>query len=126
MVCMALHQHFTVIAHRGDSSAAPENTLQAFDAAVQQGFCNFETDCQLTSDGAVLLVHDEQLGRVNDGQGAVAEHTLAQLEQLDAGSWFAASFAGARMPTLQQVLERYKGKAHIHLVSPACSSTGPC
>ncbi|WIA15009.1 hypothetical protein OEZ85_001712 [Tetradesmus obliquus] len=112
---MEAQQYFTIIAHRGDSSAAPENTVQAFDAALQQGFRNFETDCQLSSDGAVVIVHDEKLGRVNDGTGAVAEHTLAQLQQLDAGSWFGAAFAGARMPTLQQLLQTYKGKAHIHL-----------
>jgi glycerophosphoryl diester phosphodiesterase len=93
--------------------------VQAFDAALQQGFHNFETDCQLSSDGQVVIVHDEQLGRVNDGTGAVADHTLAQLQELDAGSWFAAAFAGARMPTLEQLLERYHGKAHMHLVSPA-------
>jgi hypothetical protein len=114
---MYAQKHFTIIAHRGDSSAAPENTVQAFDFALQQGFCNFETDCQLSSDGAVVIVHDEQLGRVNDGTGKVADHTLAQLQQLDAGSWFGAAFAGARMPTLQQLLERYKGRSHIHLVS---------
>lgn len=122
---MEAQQYFTIIAHRGDSSAAPENTVQAFDAALQQGFRNFETDCQLSSDGAVVIVHDEKLGRVNDGTGAVAEHTLAQLQQLDAGSWFGAAFAGARMPTLQQLLQTYKGKAHIHLVSSLCCCSGP-
>jgi glycerophosphoryl diester phosphodiesterase len=120
---MSAQNQFTIIAHRGDSSAAPENTVQAFDTALNKGFCNFETDCQLSSDGAVIIVHDEQLGRVNDGTGAVADHTLAQLQQLDAGSWFGAAFAGARMPMLQQLLETYKGRAHIHLVSWDCPST---
>jgi glycerophosphoryl diester phosphodiesterase len=120
---MSAQKNFTIIAHRGDSSVAPENTVQAFDTAMQQGFCNFETDCQLSSDGAVVIVHDEQLGRVNDGKGAVADHTLAQLQQLDAGGWFGAAFVGARMPKLQQLLERYKGRVHIHLVSWDWGST---
>lgn len=110
-------QSFTIIAHRGDSSTAPENTLAAFDRALQQHFPHFETDCQLSSDGIVVIVHDEQLGRVNNGTGAVSDHTLEQLKQLDAGSWFDTAFAGLRVPTLGELLDRYCGRAHIHLVS---------
>jgi len=107
---------FTVIAHRGDSANAPENTMAAFDAAVQQGFLHFETDAQLTADGQVVILHDEQLGRTNNGSGTAAHHTLQQLQQLDAGNWFAEQFAGLRIPTLQDILTRYKGHTHIHLV----------
>ncbi len=108
---------FVVIAHRGDSSAAPENTLTAFDLALSQGFPHFETDCQLSSDGIPVVLHDETLGRVNNGSGPAAAATSEQLRQLDAGSWFDPHFAGERIPTLQQVLVKYRGRVHMHLVS---------
>lgn len=112
-----MSQQFVIIAHRGDSSAAPENTIEAFDLALAQGFHNFETDCQLSADGIPVVLHDEDLGRVNNGTGPAAAASLEQLQQLDAGTWFGPQFACARIPTLEQVLTRYRGRAHIHLVS---------
>eukprot|EP00878_Enallax_costatus_P021742 GHUV01023033.1.p1 GENE.GHUV01023033.1~~GHUV01023033.1.p1 ORF type:complete len:287 (+),score=73.28 GHUV01023033.1:40-900(+) len=106
---------FALIAHRGDSSKAPDNTVHAFDKALEQGFSNFETDCQLTRDGVAIILHDETLGKTTNGTGAVVEHTWEQHQQLDAGSWFNARFAGARIPLLADVLQRYKDRAHIHL-----------
>lgn len=114
---MAAPTLFVIIAHRGDSSAAPENTLEAFDLALNQGFFNFETDCQLSADGVPVILHDETLGRVNTGSGPAAAATVEQLQQLDAGSWFAPQFAGSRIPTLEQVLVKYRGRVHMHLVS---------
>jgi len=111
---------FVIIAHRGDSSAAPENTVQAFDLSLSQGFQNFETDCQLSSDGVPVVLHDESLGRVNNGSGPAAAATAQQLQQLDAGSWFGPQFAGARIPLLEEVLFRYRGQIHLHLVSALC------
>lgn len=108
---------FVIIAHRGDSSAAPENTIPAFDLAVAQGFQHFETDCQLSADGVPVILHDETLGRVNNGSGPAAAATLQQLQELDAGSWFEPQFAGTRIPTLQEVLVKYRGRVHMHLVS---------
>jgi glycerophosphoryl diester phosphodiesterase len=110
---------FLIIAHRGDSDNAPENTLPAFDLALQQGFAHFETDCQLSADGQAIILHDEKLGRTNNGTpGSLAwELSCHQLQQLDAGAWFDARFAGIHIPTLQQLLDAYKDKAHIHLVS---------
>jgi glycerophosphoryl diester phosphodiesterase len=112
---------FVIIAHRGDSSAAPENTLQAFDLALAKGFPNFETDCQLSADGVPVVLHDENLGRVNNGSGPAAAATLEQLQQLDAGSWFGPQFAGARIPMLEGVLLKYRGRVHMHLVSLAAA-----
>lgn len=117
-----------LIAHRGDSSKAPENTVQAFNEALQQGYCNFETDCQLTQDGVAVILHDESLRKTTNGSGAVADHTWEQLQQLDAGSWFDPAFAGAKIPSLDDVLQMYKGKAHIHLVrgcASACKTQNP-
>ncbi|KAF8060491.1 yhdW [Scenedesmus sp. PABB004] len=106
----------TLIAHRGDSEHYPENTLRSFDAALEKGFPHFETDTQLSADGVAVIHHDEALGRTDDGAGLLAARSAAELQALDAGAWFGPQFAGTRIPTLAQVLERYAGRAHIHLV----------
>jgi hypothetical protein len=85
---------FVLIAHRGDSDGAPENTLAAFDRALSAGFAAFETDAQLTADGVPVLLHCEALGRTTDGVGAVADKTLQEIKALDAGSWFSPEHAG--------------------------------
>jgi glycerophosphoryl diester phosphodiesterase len=99
-----------VVAHRGDSRNHPENTLAAFRAARALGVVMQEFDVQVTRDGALVCVHDENLDRTTDaarrlGPGAlVAQLTAAELQQLDAGSWFDARHAGERVPTLAQAL----------------------
>jgi glycerophosphoryl diester phosphodiesterase len=93
----------TAIAHRGLLRDAPENTLTNFEAclAVHMGF---EFDVRRTRDGAPVCIHDDTLDRTTDGKGKVAEHTLAELEKLDAGTWFGPAFRGARIPTIDEVL----------------------
>ncbi len=93
-----------VIAHRGCSGSAPENTLAAFRAAAQVGADMVELDVQPSRDGAVMVFHDEALDRTTDGRGPLAARTLAELRALDAGSWFDARFAGERIPTLAEAL----------------------
>jgi glycerophosphoryl diester phosphodiesterase len=105
---------FMVIAHRGASSYAPENTFAAFDLAIQMGVSHIELDVHLTRDHDVVVIHDDTVDRTTNGTGPVADHTLEALRALDAGSWFAGKFAGERIPTLSEVLQRYKGRAHIH------------
>jgi glycerophosphoryl diester phosphodiesterase len=105
---------FMVIAHRGASSYAPENTLAAFDLALQMGARHIELDVDLTSDGHIVVIHDDTVDRTTSGSGPVTSHTLAALQGFDAGSWFGARFAGERIPTFDEVLARYKGRAHIH------------
>lgn len=108
---------FTLIAHRGFSSRAPENTAEAFDLALEHGFPHFELDAQLTRDKELVVIHDADLTRTTDGNGLVAEHTLQDLRKLNA----AAGFQGTRrdqplrIPTLGEVLDRYHGRAHLHL-----------
>jgi glycerophosphoryl diester phosphodiesterase len=94
-----------VIAHRGASGTRPENTLVAFQRAVELGAHMVELDVQLTRDGEVVVIHDWTLGRTTDGRGRVAARTLADLRRLDAGRWFDPAFAGAGIPTLREVLE---------------------
>jgi len=103
-----------VIAHRGASSYAPENTFAAFDLALRMGVRHLELDVHATGDNHLVVIHDDTVDRTTSGTGAVASHTLAELQELDAGSWFGAGFAGERLPAFVQVLERYKGRAHLH------------
>lgn len=103
-----------VIAHRGYSSIAPENTLSAFEAAAGIGV-GFELDVTLSKDGEVIVLHDDTLDRTTDGSGLPADHTLAELQELDAGAWFDAEFAGEPLPTLHDVLARFGGKVPIDI-----------
>ncbi|MGW0815801.1 glycerophosphodiester phosphodiesterase family protein [Streptomyces viridiviolaceus] len=94
----------TVIAHRGASSAAPENTMYAQEVGRRAGADFIENDVQLSKDGVPYLMHDNTVDRTTDGTGDITTLTSAQLDRLDAGSWFAPSFAGARVPTLARQL----------------------
>ncbi|MBB4264500.1 glycerophosphodiester phosphodiesterase [Roseospira visakhapatnamensis] len=94
-----------VIAHRGASASAPENTLAAFRRAAELGARWVEFDVTLTADGRPVVIHDDTLERTTDGAGRVAETTLAALADLDAGTWFAPDFAGELVPTLEEVLD---------------------
>jgi glycerophosphoryl diester phosphodiesterase len=99
-----------VIAHRGASGHAPENTLAAFERAVQLGAGFIETDLHLTRDARFVAIHDATLERTTNGRGNVHDFTLAELRQLDAGMWFDREFMGQRIPTLEEVLKF--GKEH--------------
>lgn len=93
-----------VWAHRGASAYAPENTLSAFELALKQGAHGIELDVQLTSDGQLVVIHDETLDRTTDGSGWVGEHSLAELKALDAGvGW--ADYGGERIPMLAEVFD---------------------
>jgi len=95
-----------VFAHRGASAAAPQNTLAAFRLAAEMGADGIELDVQLCRDGEVMVIHDFTVDGTTDGHGAVRDLTLAQLKELDAGSWFDPIFAGERIPTLQEVFDQ--------------------
>jgi glycerophosphoryl diester phosphodiesterase len=94
-----------VIAHRGSSGHAPENTLAAFRKAVAQGAAFIETDLQLSRDARFVAIHDSTVDRTTSGHGAVHGLPLAELRQLDAGSWFGSEFAGEHIPTLEEILD---------------------
>ena len=93
-----------VVAHRGASGHAPENTMAAFRRAVELGAMFIETDLQLSRDARFVAIHDETLERTTNGEGPVHEWTLAELRELDAGSWFGGEFIGERVPTLEEIL----------------------
>lgn len=94
-----------LIAHRGASGYAPENTLAAFRKAVAMGLGFIETDLQLSRDARFVAIHDDTVNRTTNGQGSVHDLTLTELRRLDAGSWFGSSFTGERIPTLEEILE---------------------
>lgn len=93
-----------IIAHRGASARAPENTCAALVHAAQLGAGWVEVDVQLTADNHLVVIHDLSVDRTTDGTGVVRELTLAQLRHLDAGGWFSADFAGERIPTLDEIV----------------------
>ncbi len=94
-----------LIAHRGYRVRYPENTLTSFRAAVDAGVQMIELDVTLSKDRKVVVIHDDTLDRTTDGSGRVCDFSLAQLRQLDAGSWFEPGFAGEQIPTLAEVLD---------------------
>ncbi len=94
-----------IVAHRGASFAAPENTLAAFRAAVEMGADAIELDVQRCADGHLVVFHDSTLDRTTDSRGRLAERSLTELKRLDAGRWFAPGFAGERIPALEEVLQ---------------------
>ena len=104
-----------VIAHRGFSSAAPENTLAAVRAAIEVGADMVEIDVTLTADGQVVVIHDETVDRTSDGSGEVFRFKLAEIQTLDAGSWFSPAFAGERIPTLDAVLAEVEGRILLNV-----------
>ncbi len=105
-----------VIAHRGNSSVAPENTLAAFEAAWRAGADLVELDIQLTRDGQVVVLHDDTVDATTDGTGAVVDLDLEQVRALDAGVSFAPAFNGQRVPTLAEVLTWQSGRPGIGLL----------
>lgn len=94
-----------VIGHRGAAAYAPENTLESIATAADLGAEWVELDVKLTRDGVPIIFHDEVLERTTNGSGAVAQTDYADIQNLEAGSWFGESFAGIKIPTLEEALE---------------------
>ncbi len=104
------------MAHRGWSSRAAENTVKAIKmAADEKKIYSIEMDVQLSKDGVPVIIHDFSVDRTTNGNGYVRDLTLAQLKQLDAGSWFSPEDKGEQIPTLEEVLEIVKGKTKLNL-----------
>jgi glycerophosphoryl diester phosphodiesterase len=93
-----------ILGHRGAKANAPENTLVAISRAHEEGASWIEFDAKLTKDNHVVLMHDETLDRTSNGKGLVADAALAEIQKLDAGSWFGPAFAGERIPTLDEAM----------------------
>lgn len=104
-----------VIAHRGASFTAPENTLAAFRAAKKPGIDGFETDVQLTRDQKLVIHHNYTVDARSDGRGRVCDLTLEELNRLDFGVWKGPAFAGERIPTLARCLEAARDFSIVNL-----------
>ena len=104
-----------VIAHRGASAHAPENTRSAFNLAIMQGAHGIELDVRLSRDNELVVIHDSTLRRTTNGKGHVHDLTLTELKHLDAGSWFHPSFAGERIATLSEIFELVDERVGINI-----------
>ena len=104
-----------IVAHRGASNAAPENTLAAVQAAIDDGAHWVEIDVQETADGQVVVIHDRALKKVGGSTLTVAGSTLEQLREVDVGSWFGPEFADQRVPTLEEVLELSRDRIGVNI-----------
>ena len=91
-------------AHRGASGYFPENTMLSFRKAIELGATGIETDIQMTSDGVLVLIHDENVDRTTNGTGLVKDFRFAYLNKLDAGSWFNDNYNNETIPTAEQLI----------------------
>lgn len=103
----------SVIAHRGASAEAPENTIAAFELAIEQGADGIELDIHLSRDDQPVVIHDFTLERTTDGSGPVRQRSVRELKRLDAGGWRGARFQGQRVQTLQEVFERFRDRTRF-------------
>ena len=108
-------QNIFVAAHRGWSSHYPENTLLAFEKALELGVDQLEFDLHMTKDGHLVLMHDHKLSRTTGAEGLVCDHTLDQLKKLEAGSWKGEQFKGLQIPTFIEFMELVKDHPTITL-----------
>ena len=115
-----------LIAHRGASAYAPENTMAAFELALKMGAEEVEFDVHQTKDGRLVVIHDADLKRVSKSPKRVRDLTLKELQSFDVGEWFHARFSGERVPALDEVLALLKGKAvpHVELKCPVKTNPG--
>lgn len=97
-----------IFAHRGLSSQAPENTMAAFEKALNYNINGIEFDVQMTKDRKLVVIHDERLERTTNGSGYVKDYNYKELLALDAGSWFSTVYSGEKIPLLEDVLELLK------------------
>ncbi|WP_222597812.1 glycerophosphodiester phosphodiesterase [Euhalothece natronophila] len=99
--------HYQLIAHRGYSAVAPENTLASFRAAIEQKVWGVEFDIHPSVEGVPIVIHDHTLDRTTNQTGKVRDQTVSQLQSLDAGTWFNSQFASETLPTLQEVVNLF-------------------
>ena len=102
-----------LIAHRGDPSRGPENTLAGVRLALEAEPGFIEVDVHLSADGEVVVIHDADLERTTSGTGEVSEHTLQQLRRLEAGGWYGPEFAGEPIPTLPELWEAVGDRSRL-------------
>jgi len=105
-----------IIGHRGSSLTYPENTMISFEKALTDGCNCFELDVAISSDGVPFIMHDDTLDRTTNGTGNCHEKTWEYIQGLDAGSWKNSQFIGEKVPSLEQVLDYFKGNSNFILI----------
>ncbi|MCE4956346.1 glycerophosphodiester phosphodiesterase [Macrococcoides caseolyticum] len=105
-----ISEDIITVAHRGASGYAPENTMAAYELALAMNADFIEIDLQMTRDGHLVAIHDNTLERTTTGFGNVWDITLAEIKQLDAGVKFHQKFQGEKIPTFEEILQRFKGE----------------
>jgi glycerophosphoryl diester phosphodiesterase len=106
---------FVVVAHRGASRAAPENTLSSIRKAIEYGADYAECDVFQTKDGELVLFHDEDVERTTGKKGKIWEYTLTELKKWEVGSWFKEEFRGEQIPTLREAIRLAKGRIKLNI-----------
>lgn len=110
-----LENQLLVVAHRGSSGTAPENTLRSIREAITSGAQMIEIDIQSTFDNKLVVFHDTVLGRTTNGHGRINQKTYNEISELSAGEWFHPQFANERVPLLGQVLEEIAGHVYLNI-----------
>ena len=105
---------FVLVAHRGASGQAPENTLSAIELAIESGVAMIELDIQLTKDDDLVVFHDAILGRTTNGHGHIRNTPTSVVRSLDAGSWFSSDFAGEQIPFFTEALDALENKLYLN------------
>jgi glycerophosphoryl diester phosphodiesterase len=112
---VSIEDQVAVTAHRGSSLAAPENTMSAVRLAIEQGADFAEIDVQETADGEIVLLHDDDLMRIASLNKRISELSFAEVQELDAGSWFSREYAGERIPRLLDIIELARGRIKLNI-----------
>lgn len=120
---LGLTEDFIIIAHRGASAYAPEHTLPAYDLAVKSGADYIEIDLQMTKDGELIALHDDELDRTTNGSGQANVYTRDKIKALEAGSWFNEqypqladpAYEKVEIPTLEEIFQRYGRTANYYI-----------
>ena len=107
---MKYDNQIILAAHRGDKKRYPENTIPAFESALKCGTDMIETDVHMTSDGALVLIHDRALKRTTGAEGTTDQTTLQDIRSLDAGSWFSHDFINTPVPTVEEFISLIKNR----------------
>ena len=110
-----INDHVTITAHRGSSLVAPENTLASMNQAIADGADYLELDVRLSGDGRIVVSHDDNLSRLTGVDRRISDMTLAEIEQVDVGSYFGDAFVGERIPTFQQILDNARGRIGLYV-----------
>lgn len=122
---LTLFQEPYITAHRGLSAEAPENTLYAFDAAINSGADFIELDVQQTKDGVLVVMHDQNLKRTTGVNKNIWDVNYADIRDLDAGSWFNPAYANARIPTLEETLQFIDNRIQLNIeIKPTKHGSG--